>query len=356
MSWKPLTAKARRPRRAAWRSLCVLCVVAVVTVSWSVPAHPPSQQQAFPLIVDTDVGSDDLLALLYLFRQQATGAPVSIQAITVSNGLARPEKGAVNVLKLLELTGHTKIPVAVGRSAPLQGNNAFPAEWRARADEFFGVKLQEPRIKPAVEPASDFLIKQLKASKTRVRLLALGPLTNIADALIKQPKIVKKIEEIVIMGGAVYVRGNVRDGGIENDVSEWNFFVDPYAARIVFKSGVKITLVGLDASNKVPIDETFVAEFKKRAVGPEGKIATALFQAQEELIRNGQYFAWDPLAAAIAVKKSLATIKRLNIAVLMRRTMEGQTRAMAQGKPNTSVCVDADALRFKQDLLQAFMN
>jgi inosine-uridine nucleoside N-ribohydrolase len=327
-------------------------VTLIVVVLGKTPNPALQSPQSIPLIVDTDVGSDDILALLYLFRKQAAG---SVRAITVSNGLARPEKGSVNVLKLLELTGHTKIPVAVGRSAPLQGNNAFPSEWRAHADGFYGVTLDEPRITPVVESASDFLIKQLNASKTRVRLLALGPLTNIAEAISKQPKIVKKIEQLVIMGGAVYVRGNVRDGGVENDVSEWNFFVDPYAARVVFKSGVKITLVGLDASNKVPIDEAFVAEFKRRAVNPDAKLAAQLFQAEDELIRRSQYFAWDPLAAAIAVNKNLATIKRLNIAVLMRRTMEGQTKAMTQGKSNAGVCVDADAAAFRADFLQAFI-
>jgi inosine-uridine nucleoside N-ribohydrolase len=305
------------------------------------------------LLIDTDAGSDDLIAVLYLLRAGATTG-WKIRGITVSNGLAHPPQGAHNLLRLLQATGHTDIPVAVGRAAPLEGDGAFPSAWRARADALYGLDLPESPVKPLSVPASRFLVEQLRTSRSRVRVIALGPLTNLAEAIQADPTIVRKIERLVIMGGAVFVPGNVRDIPEAPGVAEWNFFVDPLAARVVFTSGVAISLVPLDASRHVPLDETFVQELNRRATTPEGKLVIRLLAAERDLLRRGEYFAWDPLAALLALKPDVGRTRRLALVVMRRPSVRGQTRVRHGRAATVSVYLTVDPTRFRREFLLAF--
>lgn len=304
------------------------------------------------LLIDTDAGSDDLIALLYLLRASASSC-WTIRGITVSNGLAHPPQGARNVLRLLQATGHAGIPVAVGRSQPLEGETAFPDAWRRRADALYGLGLNEASTEPVSLPAAEFLIEQLRASPSRVRIIVLGPLTNIAEAFRADPTIVRKIERLVIMGGAVFVPGNVDEGSAA--VAEWNFYVDPLAGRLVFTSGAAITLVPLDVSRRVPLDEAFVAEFSRRATTPEGKLVARFLEAERDLIRQGRYFAWDPLAAMLALHPDLGYARRLPLVVMQRPSVRGQTRVMTGRKANATVYLRVDPVRFRHTFLAAFL-
>lgn len=303
------------------------------------------------LLIDTDAGSDDLIALLYLLRASAPSS-WTIRGITVSNGLAHPPQGARNILRLLQAAGYAGIPVAVGRAEPLEGEHAFPDAWRRRADALYGLDLDEASAKPVSIPASEFLLEQIRASPSRVRIIVLGPLTNIAQAIQADPTIVRKIERLVIMGGAVFVPGNAPQ---ERSVAEWNFYIDPLAGRIVFTSGVAITLVPLDASRQVPLDEAFVSEFTRRALTPEGRLVSRLLEAERDLIGQGQYFAWDPLAAMLALQPDVGRTRRLALVVMLRPSVRGQTRVMPGRKANVAVYVSVDPARFRQNFLAAFL-
>jgi pyrimidine-specific ribonucleoside hydrolase len=218
-------------------------------------------QAQHPILIDTDAGTDDLIAIAYL----ASHASIRIDAITVVNGLAHPEAGARNIVSLLEIAGRKDIPVFRGRDVPLQGKAEFPAEWRKISDDLPGVMLPKTSRQPERKRAADYLIERLRDSANPVRILALGPLTNLAEALKREPSLAGAIEELVIMGGALHAPGNLGDGGAfktNNTTAEWNIFVDPLAARIVFRSGVAIRLIPLDATNKVLVDATFLAKFQ----------------------------------------------------------------------------------------------
>ena len=250
--------------------------------------------QTAPIVIDTDAGTDDLMAIVYLLARPG----VRIEAITVVNGLAHPGTGARNIRRLLELAGRKEIPVFVGRDRPLLGNAEFPAEWRRIADELPGVDL--PAAPRELEPrnAVDYLAKRLGDKRRKVRILALGPLTNIAESLDRGGA--KGIEEIVIMGGAVRVPGNLADGGLfhtDNKTAEWNLYIDPLAARRVFRSGVPITLIPLDASNQVPIGPPFLREIEAHARSPRGRFVAQVLASDRELVDQGVFYAWDPLAA-----------------------------------------------------------
>ncbi len=308
--------------------------------------------QSRSIIIDTDAGSDDLLAIAFLLSHPS----VPLDAITVSNGLAHVDAGARNIARLVELSGRTNLPVFAGRATPLKGHAEFPSEWRRISDELPGVSLPSTSRQPVRKSAADYLIEHLKDRKHRVRILALGPLTNLAEALQREPSIAGSIQQIVMMGGAVRVPGNLGDGGAfptTNKTAEWNIFVDPLAARIVFHANIPILLVPLDATNKVPIDLAFLGQFQAQARSSLGRVAAQVLEADREMIQGGFFFAWDPLAAVALLHPEVIRSSRLHIDILQDAPQEGRT-VQTPGGPNTDVALDADASRFRKIFLQAF--
>ncbi|MDQ6758685.1 MAG: nucleoside hydrolase [Acidobacteriota bacterium] len=306
-----------------------------------------------PIIVDTDAGSDDLLAIAFLLARP----DVSIEAITVVNGLAHVEPGAANVCRLLTLAGKRDVSVYMGQAEPSNGNRAFPAEWRRTADELPGVRLPVPAFEPERTPAPEFLAERLGNPSRPVRVLAVGPLTNFAAAF-RQSALLPALEHLVIMGGALRVRGNLGDGGAfhtANKNAEWNIFIDPSAAETVFNSRARIMLIPLDATSKVPVDLAFLAEFQKRARTRLGQFAAQILESDKEAIQSGYFQAWDPLAAVALLHPSVVTTSRMAIEVLQApgeqqgRTVEGKHR-----KANVAVALDANRAEFKRRFLSAF--
>ncbi len=308
--------------------------------------------QQRPILIDTDAGSDDLMAIAFLLAQPS----VRVEAITVANGLAHVDAGARNIARLTELAGRKDIPVFAGRNQPLHGNAEFPSEWRRLADQLPGVTLPVASRPPEKRPAADYLIERLKQTNRPVRILALGPLTNLAEALERAPRVASGLDEIVIMGGAVKVPGNLGDGGVfktANKTAEWNIFVDPLAARIVFRSGVKIRMIGLDATNTVPIDAKFVREFEGRARSPLGKFVAQVLHSDHESIEQGYFYAWDPLAAVALLHPGVVNTTPLHIDVRQDPPEEGRT-IEAAGSPNARVALQADREQFLRLFLDAF--
>jgi pyrimidine-specific ribonucleoside hydrolase len=311
-----------------------------------------ARAQSPGIVIDTDAGSDDILAIAFLLSHPS----VHIDAITIANGLAHVDPGARNLTRLVELSGRPNLPVFAGRPTPLKGNAEFPPEWRKNADDLPGVTLPAGSRKPSPKRAADFLIEYLKDQKHRVRILALGPLTNLAEALQREPSIAQSIQEIVIMGGAIQVPGNLGDGGVfqtTNKTAEWNIFVDPLAARIVFRSGIPILLVPLDATNKVPIDVAFLREFQVHAVSPLGRVAAQVLETDRESIQGNYFYAWDPLAAVAMLHPEVIKSSRLHLDVLEDPPDAGRT-VQTPGAPNADVALNADGARFRKIFLDAF--
>lgn len=306
-------------------------------------------QDNTPLIIDTDAGSDDLMAIAFLLSRK----DVRIEGITVANGLAHVNAGAANVLRLLELAGRGNVPVYTGRNTPMKGHAEFPAEWRRSADELPGVQLPKSSRKPAQVPAAEFLANRLKGGPARI--LALGPLTNLAEVLKNSPKIGGSIQQLVIMGGAVHARGNLDDGGFfktDNKTAEWNLFVDPEAARIVFSSGVPIELIPLDATNKVPIDFGFFKQMQSSVSTPLGRFVVQVLETERDAIQRSFYFAWDPLAAVALVDPRAVSFTPLHLEIRQSSMEMGRTVA-GPGQPNAQVALDANASVFRQSFLAA---
>jgi inosine-uridine nucleoside N-ribohydrolase len=336
---------------------------------------------AVHVIVDTDAGADDLMAIAFLLSR----GDVRVEAITVVNGVAHVKPGAQNILRLLALAGHSEIPVYAGRERLLTGSAEFPAAWREAADTLPGVTLPRAAGVLQSEPAAQFLAKRFADTIDRVRghklrLLALGPLTNIAEALDLAATPPKSVSEMVIMGGAIGVPGNLSDGGPPpngNTTAEWNMFVDPVAAARVFGGGwnaavsakkvpaTEIRLVPLDATNKVPIDSAFLARIEREAQTPLARFVAQVLGTNRSLIAQRAYFAWDPLAAVAVVHPEILRTRCLAIGVAQEPHEAGRTidlQSELQGElrgqlprqaPNACVAVGADAQAFYRIFLGA---
>ena len=302
-----------------------------------------------PIIVDTDAGSDDYMAIAFLLARP----DVQVEAIVVVNGLAHVEAGARNLLRLVQLSGK-KVPVFLGRATPLEGANEFPAAWRKTSDELPGVTLPPLTTRPETRSALSYYQDRLRQP---ARILALGPLTNLAEVIAKQPSLIANIRELTIMGGAVRVPGNLRDGNVftgGNQVAEWNIYVDPRAAADVFAKVRGIRLVSLDATNRVPIRMSYVKQFTEGAMGtPLGRFVIDLFREDEPMIAGRYFYAWDPLAA-VAMVEGVVSFTPAQVSVVAQGPEEGRTLETVKGRPNLSYSSNADAGAFFTAYYNAF--
>jgi inosine-uridine nucleoside N-ribohydrolase len=251
-----------------------------------------------PLIVDTDMGNDDVLALLFLMQHPG----VELHAVTVvGTGLVHCAPGVRNVQGLLELTQYANIPVSCGTEEPLNADHPFPQAWRSAADRLWGLNLPANDRQPSPLPAPDLLVESLAEADQPITVLALGPLTNLAQAFQSAPEVIEKIERLYLMGGAVEAPGNVYDPnlGFDNQTAEWNIYADPLAARFVFETGVPITMVPLDATNYVPVSMPFFQRLQQHHPTRAGTFTFNIFYINQGWIQSGGYYLWDTLAAAV---------------------------------------------------------
>lgn len=306
---------------------------------------------AKPVVIDTDMAADDWLAILYLLGR----SDVDVKAITVTGaGEAHCSAGTQNALDLVALAGRPEIPVACGREVPLEGDHTFPTEWRERVDNLLGLTLPENSRAVSSESAVEMLTRIIQGSPRRVHLIVLGPLTNVGEALQAEPALVMNLEMITVMGGAVKVAGNVgSSSSIENKVAEWNIYVDPRAAAEVFDSGAPITLVPLDATNYAPLTMDFYRRLEKDRTTSVAEFVYGVLAMQEENVRSGWYYFWDPLAAAIATEDGLGTFQEIPLVVIEEEgTESGRTLESERGAV-IRVAMTADRERFETLFLDA---
>jgi purine nucleosidase len=191
------------------------------------------------IIIDTDPGVDDALTFLL-----ALASPeIQLEALTTTQGNVTVDKATRNALSVLELCGASHIPVAMGSMYPL----VQPLRASASIHGQSGIgnsQLPEPKARPLPQHAVDYLIERVLAEPGEISIFPIGPLTNIAMAIRKEPRFAEAVKELVIMGGAILEHGN------STPLAEFNIYVDPHAAHIVFHSGIPITLIPLDVTHK----------------------------------------------------------------------------------------------------------
>jgi purine nucleosidase len=204
------------------------------------------------IIIDTDPGVDDALAFLL-----ALASPeIQLEALTTTQGNVTLEKATSNALAVLELAGASHIPVARGSLLPL----VQPLRASAVVHGESGIgnsKLPEPKARPVPAHAVDYLIERVLAEPHQISIFPIGPLTNIAMAVRKEPRFAESVRELVIMGGAILEHGNM------TPQAEFNIYVDPHAAHIVFHSGIPMTLIPLDVTHKCLLRQEHVDRLMK---------------------------------------------------------------------------------------------
>jgi inosine-uridine nucleoside N-ribohydrolase len=198
------------------------------------------------VIIDTDPGVDDAFALLLAMRSPE----LKIEGITPVAGNVPLELSLPNALRMVEIAGRTDIPVAAGAKTPLQ-RRLITATYAHGENGLGGAVFPAPKIKPIADPASIFIRQTVRKYPGQVSLIMLGPQTNLATALSSDPDLARMIKSVVMMGGSL-------SGGNVTPAAEFNIYVDPEAARMVFQSGIPITMVGLDVTRKTALTDAHV--------------------------------------------------------------------------------------------------
>lgn len=294
------------------------------------------------LLVDTDVAPDDLVAISFL-----VSAPnVSIDAITVTGtGEVHCPRGVEIILALLERLDAPQIPVACGRTTPLTLGHAFPDLFRGGADNAAGLDLPATSRSPAAGDAVQLIETTASAAAGELRILTLGPLTNIAEAVADDPDLASRIESVYIMGGAVDVPGNVAgspDGPADNTSAEWNIYADPAAAQAVLTSGMVVRLVSLDGTNQVPVTGSFATRVRDGRQSLALGVVAELFD-KNPFMTSPDYYLWDSVAAVAAAGYAVGDFTDANLSVdVSERPTSGATQR-GDGAANASYMTRADA-------------
>jgi purine nucleosidase len=301
------------------------------------------------IIMDTDPGIDDALAILL-----ALASPeLRLEALTVTVGNCSTAQGVINALSVLELAGVTDIPVAPGLDRPLLQPILTAPETHGNTGLGYA-QLPLPRQKPANRHAVDLLIERIMAAPGEITLVAVAPLTNLALAIRREPALVEAVHEVIIMGGAIRHEGNT------TPLAEFNVYVDPHAAHIVYHSGLPITLVPLDVTYQCILTQADV----DRLLAIDSPItrfvadSTRFYMEFHDEYQDIQgCIINDPLALALTFAPELVETRSLYVTVDIHSPLSlGKTLAdfydMWSKPPNMQVALKVQPRRFIELFLE----
>ncbi len=321
--------------------------------------------QAAPrrVIIDTDPGTDDAMAIILALNSPE----FKVEALTVVPGNVEARQGLENALKIVSLAGRCDVVVAGGAQHPLNQKLITAQYWHGK-NGLANVELPPSKCKADPRFGPDLIIEMIHKYPHEITLIPVGPLTNIALAVSKDPSIAALVKDIVIMGGSI-------SGGNVDGVAEANIYNDPEAAQIVFNAGWMVTMVGSDVGERTLITRKYLAELQS-SHGPQSdfisKIADFYLTRSEKSGYVGAAM-YDPLAVGIALDPTLGTLKEMHVDVETKGEFtRGETVANRMGsdeknvlhgdhyeiegvidlKPNARVCMASEADRF----LELFVN
>jgi purine nucleosidase len=263
---------------------------------------------ALPVYLDCDTGIDDAMALLYLHAQPAT----ALLGIGTVSGNVDAGRAALNTLALLEML-RADIPVAVGARGPLAGGIGAGARKVHGSTGTGSLRLRPTMRRPEPGDAADLLIRLAAQHSGELRVIATGPLTNLAVALSREPALVDQVAEVTVMGGAALGPGNL------TPAAEVNIGSDPEAADVVFSAPWNLTMVGLDVTLEHRFDESDRQQLLRApnaAVRAVGQMLDAYMDFYVGILGTRGCALHDPLAAAVGVGAvSLAVAPRVHVEV-----------------------------------------
>lgn len=310
------------------------------------------------VIIDTDPGIDDALALILAFASPE----LKVEAITTVAGNVPVIQAARNTCRILDLLEpDLRPPVAVGADAPLKkllrtaqdyhGEDGLGELSRFKKSDG-SLRYADSKSSLARQGALTLIADTIASAPGEITLICLGPLTNLAMAILSSPVEMAKVKEIIVMGGAIQVPGNV------TPVSEFNIYVDPHAAATALTSDLPITLIPLDVTERVMLTEEMVDVIIRRLNNPVTQfvhdITEQLFRLERERRGRAAIPLHDPLAVGAVIDRSLVTRRPFHVEV---ETGEGpaqgitiadrrQIKEELKQAPNLQVCMEVNAGRF----------
>ena len=339
------------------RSLGLVATFFVLVSSCFAQSNVPSTR-ARQIIIDTDPGTDDAMAILLALNSPE----LKVEALTVVPGNVTAAQGLENALKIVSLAGRCDVLVAAGAQHPLNQKLITAEFWHGK-NGLANIELPASKCKADARFGPDLIIEMVHKYPHEITLIPIGPLTNIALAVSKDPSIASLVKEIVIMGGSI-------SGGNVNAAAEANIYNDPEAASIVFNAGwPSLTMVGSDIGERTLLTRRQLEQLQA-AHGPQSDfvalIAKYLLDLSDRFGFPGAAM-YDPVAVGVAVDPSIATTQNMHVDVETRGEFtRGETlanrhntvernvlhgdRYMIEGldrvQPNVKVCVDVKADRF----------
>ena len=297
------------------------------------------------IIIDTDPGQDDAVAILLALASPDEIEVLGITAVAGNVPLSLTERNARIVC---ELAGRPDIAIYAGCDRPLR-RKLVTAEHVHGKTGLDGPELPEPKIKLQEKHGVDFIIDTLlQEPENSVTLCPLGPLTNVASAILKQPKIVPRIKQIVLMGGAYFEVGNI------TPAAEFNIFVDPDAAKIVFEAGIDMVVMPLDVTHKALVTRERNEAFRrlKSPVGIAVAEMTDFFERfDKEKYGSSGAPLHDPCVTAYLIDPKIFSGKNINVEIETKSELTlGMTVAdwwgVTDRKANTFFVGDLDSDKF----------
>src|SRR5271170_671132 len=324
---------------------------------WWVSARTAQAQVAERLIIDTDPGTDDALAILLALRSPE----LRVEALTIVAGNVQAPAGLANALKVVSLAERCDLPVAEGAQRPLHAKLNIEPFWNG-PNGLGGAELPASQCKADPRFGPDVIIDPVHKYPHEITIIGVGPETNLALAILKDPTIVPLVKRVILMAGSI-------SGGNVNGAAEFNVFCDPDAADLVFRAAWPVTMVGLDVTEITLISSAQVDEIE-RSGGAEAKFAAAVARFQVGLYQGtgfGGGAIHDALAVGAAIDPSFLKLRTMRIDVETEgRIARGETVANRLGtvdrvvdkgdhletvgvdevKPNAQVAVGIDSERF----------
>lgn len=300
------------------------------------------------VLMDHDGAIDDFLSLMLLL----TMSEVETLGLVVTPADCYIGAATSVTQKILRLVGQNTIPIA---QSTVRGINPFPADFRRDCLIIDNLPIlnESTASLPAIAAKSgqELMLETLQKASRPVTLMVTGPLTTVAEAIALQPQIVDRIAEIVWMGGALSVSGNVQKAfALEQDgTAEWNVFWDPIGAKQIWSTDIALTLCPLDLTNNVPVTSDFIQRLAKQRRYPLSDLAGLCYA----LAMTQDYYFWDILATAYLACPELYQVVERETDIITTGASQGRT-ILKQGGRKIKVMTQVDREKFYSYLLEQF--